>query len=92
MKKIFLLGAIVAGLMAAGVIHFQKNGDEVNISIDRAKLRRASGKLLDEGNHLIDEAQQRLNERRPRSLDLETEYEPEIRSQSRRFTPSHSQR
>jgi hypothetical protein len=92
MKKIFWLGLIVVGLMVAGVIQFQKDGDEVHISIDRAKLRRASSKLIDEGNQVIDKAQQRLNDRRRESVDFETEYEPESRSQTRRFTPSRYER
>ena len=60
MKKIVLLVAVVIALMAAGVIHFQKDGDEVNISIDKARLKQVSGKLINEGKQLIDADSRRI--------------------------------
>lgn len=90
MKKYFVLGLIVVALMAAGVIHFQKDGDELNISIDRGKLKRVSSELIDEGKHLIDEARDEFDERSNRTSDLGDEFETEVRSQTRRFTPSRN--
>ena len=90
MKKVLVLGAIVVALMAAGVIHFQKDGDQVNISIDKGKLKKVSGQWIDEGNRMIDQAQDKLDDRRDRSSNLSDELESEFRSQTRRFTPSRS--
>ena len=95
MKKIFLLGVVVVGLMAAGVIHFQKDGDQVNFSIDRGRLKEVSKEIVEEGKELIEESRQSLDDRRSRSSDLEDfrdDIESEVRSQTRRFTPSRTQR
>lgn len=105
-KRVLVLGVVVVALMAAGVIHFQKTGDEVNIRIDRAKLRRVSGRLIDEGGELLDDAQQALQDRRNQDSDLQSRFESgfehveaeaerfksEFQNQSRRFTPSRERR
>ena len=94
MKKLFVLCAIAVALMAAGVIHFQKDGDEYNISIDRKRLREVSGKMVDEGKQLIDEAKDEFDSRRGRSAsryddfeDNVRDFESNVREQARRFTP-----
>jgi len=92
MKKILVLVVIVGALMAAGVLHFQKDGDEVNITINRARLREVSGELVDEGHEYLDEAQEKFEARRAAPTELETRLESEFSSQSRRFTPSRDRR
>lgn len=91
MKKYFVLAAIVIALMSAGVIHFQKDGDEVNISIDRGKLRKVSGELIEEGKDLINNARDDFKDAGDQASDFRDAWESEDRrSQSRRFTPSRS--
>ena len=85
MKKIFLLVVAVIALMAAGVIHFQNTGDEVNISIDRARLRQVSGKIIGEGKELIEGARDEYEDTRTQAGEMRDRYESEFNNQSRRF-------
>jgi hypothetical protein len=91
-RTLLVLGAIVFALVVAGVIHFQKNGDEINVTIDRAKLRKTSGKLIDAGKRLIDKTEDEISEAQSRSYEREEEFESEVRTQAQRFNPSPRQR
>lgn len=62
MRTIFVLGAIAIALSAAGVIHLTKNGDQVDISIDKNKLRQTTAKVIEEGKHFVDEAEQAVEQ------------------------------
>ena len=57
MRMLLLLGAIVIGLAAAGIIHFQKNGDQLDISIDKQRFERAAAKAIDEGKTIISDVE-----------------------------------
>jgi hypothetical protein len=85
MKKVFLLVVAIVALMAAGVIHFQNNGDEVNISIDRARLRQVSGKIIGEGKELIEGAQEDFENTRRQASDMRDRYESEFNNQPRGY-------
>lgn len=91
MKKVFLLVVAVVALMAAGVIHFQNNGDEVNISIDRARLRQVSGKIIGEGKELIEGAREDYQDTRQQASEMRDRYESEFNNQSRRFDSYESE-
>ncbi len=62
MKMLFLLAAIVVGLVAVGVIHFQKNGDNINVSIDENKLRQTTAKVIREGEQIVNQAEQSIQQ------------------------------
>jgi Flp pilus assembly protein TadB len=62
MRMLFLLAAIFVGLVAVGVIHFQKNGDNVNISIDENKLRQTTAKVVREGEQIVNSAEQSIQQ------------------------------
>ncbi len=92
-KALIVLGVIGVGLTAAGVIHYQKNGDQINISIDKNKLKAVSKKIIEEGEELIEDAEHSLNdERRSAASDIEDRVEDEIRNQAQQFNPSSRQR
>lgn len=92
-KALILLGVIGVGLTAAGVIHYQKNGDHIDISIDKARLKAVSKKLIEEGEELIEDAEHSLNDdRRSPVSDVEDRVENEIRNQAQQFNRSATQR
>ena len=91
-KTLIVLGVIGIGLTAAGVIHYQKNGDQINISIDKTKLKQVSRKLIEEGEELIEDAQQSFNDDRSPASEVEERVENEIRNQAQKFNPSSTQR
>jgi hypothetical protein len=62
MKVLFLLAAIVVGLVAVGVIHLQKNGDQVNISIDETRLRETTAKVVREGEQIVNQAEESIQQ------------------------------
>jgi len=89
-KRIIVLGVVVVALMAAGVIHFQRDGDEVNISIDKGRFKQVTGKLIGEGKNLVNEARDEFDERYEASEEWADEAESNHNRQSRRFTPSRN--
>ena len=95
-KSLIVLGLIGIGLTAAGVIHYQKNGDQINISIDKSRLKQVSKKLIEEGEELIDGAEQSMSDDRSPVSDAEDRFrdrvEDEVRNQAQRFIPSDRQR
>ena len=57
MKKILMLvGVAVGGLVYAGAIHFQQNGNEINISIDEQKVKEATEKVIAEEQAIMKNA------------------------------------
>jgi hypothetical protein len=62
MRTLLLLGVAAVGLAAIGVIRFQKNGDQVNISIDENKLRHAAEEVVDESQQVVGQAEQSLQQ------------------------------
>jgi dihydroxyacid dehydratase/phosphogluconate dehydratase len=93
MKMLLLLGAIGLGLVAAGVIHLQKNGDKVDISIDETKLRQTTAKVVQEGELLMNEAAQSAQQAQ-QNPTLKQEFqqvESSIQNQAQRLVPVQSQ-
>ena len=87
MKVLLLLAAVGIGLAAAGVIHFQKNGDNVDISIDETKLKQTTAKVVQEGEHFLSEAEQSIGQPQPQSFGQQ--MESDIKTQAQRLAPAH---
>jgi|GEM_PF-3548046 len=57
MKPLLLVAGIVVALIVAGVIHVQKTGNDINITIDKTKLQQTESKLAAEGEELLHKAE-----------------------------------
>ena len=56
-KKILLLvGVAVGGLVYAGAIHFQQNGNTIDISIDEQKVKEVAEKVIAEEQEVMKNA------------------------------------
>ena len=55
-KILMLVGVAVGGLVYAGAIHFQQNGNEINISIDEQKVKEATEKVIAEERAIMKNA------------------------------------
>ena len=55
-KILMLVGVAVGGLVYAGAIHFQQNGNEINISIDEQKVKEATEKVIAEEQAIMKNA------------------------------------
>jgi hypothetical protein len=86
---LFLLAAIVVGLVAVGVIHFQKNGDNVNISIDETKLRETTAKVVREGEQIVNQAEQSLQD--PKTQSIGQRIENGVNAEAHRLVPQTQQ-
>ena len=53
MRTILLLGLVVGGLVVAGAIHITQNGDQIEISVDRQKVKAVAGEALREGEQVL---------------------------------------
>ena len=53
MRTIVLLGLVVGGLVVAGAIHITQNGDQIEISVDRQKVKAVAGEALREGEQVL---------------------------------------
>jgi threonine dehydrogenase-like Zn-dependent dehydrogenase len=62
MRTLILLGAGAIGLAALGVIKFQKNGDQVNISIDENKLHHVESEVIEESQQVVNEAEKAVQQ------------------------------
>jgi uncharacterized protein HemX len=85
---LFLLAAVVVGLIAVGVIHFQKNGDNVNISIDENKLRQTTAKVVREGEQVFNQAEQSIQQDQP---GLGQRIENGVNAEAHRLVPQTQQ-
>ena len=86
MRMLFLLAAIFVALVAVGVIHFQKNGDNINVSIDENKLRQETAKVVREGEEIVNDAQKTLQD----SSQSQT-LGQQISNEAHRLVPAQSQ-
>ena len=57
MRTIFFLALLVIGLVVAGVLQFQKNGDNISIHIDQQRLHQVEQEAVQEGSQLLNKAQ-----------------------------------
>ncbi|MGA0039656.1 MAG: hypothetical protein ACO3NZ_07405 [Pirellulales bacterium] len=49
MRKIVILGLIFGGLVAAGAIHISTSGNNVEITVDRQRLKAVTTEVVQEG-------------------------------------------
>jgi hypothetical protein len=49
MKTLFLIGLVVAGLVAAGAIHISMQGNDVEITVDKERLKAVTSEAVQEG-------------------------------------------
>lgn len=92
MKFWLLLGGIVFAMVAMGIIHFQRDDGQIKISIDEARLKQTSKKLIDRGEEFIDNTRKSADRGQDSAYDDDSRYESEARSRSQRFRASPSQR
>lgn len=53
MRTLILLGIVVGGLVAAGAIHISQSNGQVEISIDKQKVKNVAGTVAREGEELL---------------------------------------
>ena len=87
MRMLFLLAAIVVALVAVGVIHLQKSGDNINVSIDENKLRQTTAKVVREGEQIVNEAEQSLQQD-GQTQSVGQQIENGVSSEARRLVPA----
>lgn len=51
MRKLIVVGLIVAGLCAAGAIHISTSGNNVEITVDRQRLKAVTTEVVEEGSN-----------------------------------------
>lgn len=52
MRTLIILGLIVAGLVAAGAIHISTSGNNVDITVDRDRLKAVTTEVVEEGTNV----------------------------------------
>ena len=57
MRTLFLLAIIIGGLVVAGVLHFQKNGDSYTVTVDQDRLHAVEQKAVQVGSDFVQKAQ-----------------------------------
>ena len=57
MRTLILLGLVVGGLVVAGAIHITQSNGNIEISVDKAKVKAVTGEVLREGQTIIRNAQ-----------------------------------
>ncbi len=90
MRMLFLLAAIVVGLVAVGVIHFQRNGNNVDISIDEAKLRQTTATFVREGEQIVNQAEQSVQQS-AQQQSLGQRVENDVNAEAHRLVPQTQQ-
>lgn len=53
MRTLLLLGLVVGGLVVAGAIHITQNGDQIEISVDRDKVKAVAAEAVREGEQAL---------------------------------------
>ena len=53
MRTLLLLGLVVGGLVVAGAIHITQNGDQIEISVDRDKVKAVAAEAVREGEQVL---------------------------------------
>jgi hypothetical protein len=52
MRTLVILGLIVVGLVAAGAIHISTSGKNVDITVDRERLKAVTTEVVEEGSNV----------------------------------------
>ena len=55
-RNLILLGLVVGGLVVAGVIHIQQNGNSLSVTVDEQKLKVTAGEVLQSGEKILKNA------------------------------------
>lgn len=51
MRNLMILGLIVAGLVAAGAIHISTSGNNVDITVNKDRLKAVTTEVVEEGTN-----------------------------------------
>jgi hypothetical protein len=51
MRSLVILGLIFVGLVAAGAIHISTSGNNVDITVDRERLKAVTTEVVEEGSN-----------------------------------------
>lgn len=73
MKNLVFLGLIIAGLIAAGVIHINQQNNSVNVTIDKQKLEQTAEKTIKVGTQLVHEFEASLEQANKNAQQPQTE-------------------
>jgi hypothetical protein len=55
-RNLILLAVVAGGLVAAGVIHIQQNGNSLEVTIDEQKLKATTQEVIREGEASLQKA------------------------------------
>ncbi len=61
MRMLFLLAVVIVGLAVAGVLHFQKNGNSINITVDHDRLQEVEQQAAKAGADFFQKGEQALD-------------------------------
>jgi nucleoside recognition membrane protein YjiH len=61
-KNLIFLGMLIAGLVAAGVIHINQQNNNVEVTIDKQKLEQTAEKTIKVGSQLVHEFEASLEQ------------------------------
>ncbi|MFM1904936.1 MAG: hypothetical protein RLZZ440_2836 [Planctomycetota bacterium] len=53
MRTLILLGIVCGGLVVAGAIHISQSNGQIEISIDKQKVKNVAGSVAREGEELL---------------------------------------
>ncbi len=53
MRTLILLGVVVGGLVVAGAIHISQSNGQIEISIDKQKVKNVAGTVAREGEGFL---------------------------------------
>jgi hypothetical protein len=56
MRTLLLLGLVVGGLVVAGAIHISQSNGNIEISVDKQKVKAVTGEVIREGEAIIKNA------------------------------------
>ena len=57
MRTLLLLGLVVGGLVVAGAIHISQSNGNIEISVDKQKVKAVTGHVIREGEEILKNAQ-----------------------------------
>jgi hypothetical protein len=64
MRTLILLGFLVGGLVVAGAIHITQDNGNIEVSIDKQKVKNVAGAVIREGENLIRNAAKQGDQQR----------------------------
>lgn len=56
MRTLLLLGLVVGGLVVAGAIHISQSNGNIEISVDKQKVKAVTGEVIREGEAILKNA------------------------------------